>query len=157
MQVHWLICLHQRFLPQYALWADSVMESPCPSVCLSVCLNVSSQNAHFRVLWRLSVQEHSPNMTQFSQKRAFLFFWDFKNARSCTSLLSIVGELLGEGLWLWLLAVCTSMALPWHLKKKNKKKKNILMLLSALVERFCVSRMLDFFYNNVSQLGCVGV
>ena len=49
-----------------------------------------------------------PVMTQFSKKNGgpFSQFW--------TSLLWIVGELAGDGLWLWQLAVCTSTALQWH-------------------------------------------
>ena len=42
------------------------------------------------------------------------FFKDYLNARFWNSLPWILGELAGEGLWLWLLAVCTSTALQLH-------------------------------------------
>ena len=57
----------------------------------------------------------------------------------------MMGELAGEGLWLWLLAVVTSMVLQGHyngtLTELQGHKKIVLMLLSILVKRVCVSRM----------------
>ena len=41
-----------RFSLHRPNWADSVIESPCPSVCLSVCLSVTSQNTLLRRLGR---------------------------------------------------------------------------------------------------------
>ena len=40
-----------------ALWAGSVIESPCPSVCVSV----TSRNTHFRRLWRPLFKERILN------------------------------------------------------------------------------------------------
>ena len=45
-----------EFFTDSALWARSVIESPCPSVCLSV----TSQNTHFRRSWRPLVKECIP-------------------------------------------------------------------------------------------------
>ena len=100
------------------------------SVYLSVCLSVPLQNTHFKVSWRLLVEECVPYMGlwlhTFSNKGDFLFgggvifFWDCYNVQFCTSLPLIMGELGGEGLLLWLLTVCcwhfnvTSITLQWN-------------------------------------------
>ena len=44
-------------------------------VCRSVCVSVSSQNTHFRRLWRPLVKEHIPNICMRWQKRKKIFVY----------------------------------------------------------------------------------
>ena len=147
------------FLTELALWADLVIELPYPSVCLSVCLRhrETPTSGCRGVFWSCSIGLLCHN---FQRKKCVRFFWDCKEPRIWTILLSIVGELAWEGLWWWLLAVCTSTALQWHLNgastalKWHQKKiiKRILLLLSALVKRFSVFLKPDFLCSLSSVL-----
>ena len=95
------------------------------SVYMYVRMFVTLQNTHFRVSWKPLVKKRNPNIgilwQNFQKKRGGLFFHqNCYKALFLTSLLWLVGELAGEGLWLWLLpVVClhfngTLMALPQH-------------------------------------------
>ena len=58
--------------------------------------------------WRHMVMERS-HQKKFKKKSP-----EIDNALFWTSVLWIMGEMAGDGLWLWLLAVGTSMAFQQH-------------------------------------------
>ena len=106
----------------------SFIESQCPSVCMGRCETPTS-GCHGNHWSKNILQILACDDTL--KKGGISLFPRQINARLRTSLLWIVGELAGKGLWLWLLAVyClhfngtsialqwhfngTSMALPWH-------------------------------------------
>ena len=101
-----------RIFTDSALWAGSVVEFQCPFVCVFV----MSQNTQFRMSWRPLVKEWIS---------IFCLWWSKRGP--FTEIAKVhhfgpAGELEGDGLWLWLLAVCTSMALRGHF---HGKKPNI--------------------------------
>ena len=115
----------------FKLSIKKIKELHCPSVCLSICAivkhpvpAVAATSGWRTCSWYWPVIKH---LFEFIVIVFFVFFY----SRFWTSLLLIVGELAGEGLWLLAVGclhfngtsmalqrhiICTSMALWWHFR-----------------------------------------
>ena len=99
--------LHIVYMIVYIM-VGSFIESQCPSVCMGRCETPTS-GCHGN-LWTKNILQILV-CDDTLKKGGISLFPRQINARLRTSLLWIVGELAGKGLWLWLFTVCTSMAL----------------------------------------------